>query len=70
MSQITVKETFVYGCHGEIKDENILTFASVEAFKEYESSTAYRLGWEGSPTPNYEIINETEKTKNNESNKI
>ena len=66
--EIKVKETTVYGPHGEVRDETILTFPSVEAFEKWRQKTDYRLGWEGGPLPDYEIINEHEQ--NNESNKI
>lgn len=65
--EIKVKETTVYGPHGEVRDETILTFPSVEAFEKWRQKTDYRLGWEGCPSPNYEIINTEE---NDESNKI
>ena len=67
MAKITVKWTTIYGAHGEIKDEGIETYESMEAFEASKKETEYRLGWEGCPSPNYEIINTEE---NNESNKI
>lgn len=70
--EIKVKQTFIYGFSADCKiiDEDILTFPSVEAFEKYQFETAYRLGWEGGPLPDYEIINEQNNKQNNESNKI